>query len=83
VKNPRRRERKPTGKSKSTMLTTREVANIFNVHSGTIRRWCTQDKIKSYRTGERVQRRFKREDVAIAYLEMSIQAYLKVIQGRA
>jgi excisionase family DNA binding protein len=65
------------------MLTTREVANIFNVTPGTIRRWCAQDKIKSYRTGERGQLRFKREDVAIAYLERSIRAYLKVIQGRS
>jgi excisionase family DNA binding protein len=83
VKNPRRREQKPGNKLKSTMLTTREVADIFNVTPGTIRRWCAQDKIKSYRTGEQDQRRFKKEDVAIAYLERSIRGYLKVIQGRS
>jgi excisionase family DNA binding protein len=83
VKSPRRREEKPGKKSKSTMLTTREVANIFNVHPATIRRWCAQDRIKSYRTAEKGQRRFKREDVAVAYLERSIRAYLRVIQGRS
>jgi excisionase family DNA binding protein len=79
VKNSRRRERKPAGKSRSTMLTTAEVARIFNVHPGTIRRWCAQDKIKSQVTGGK--RLFKREDVAIAYLERSIRAYLRVIRG--
>lgn len=79
MKYPPGRDREPAGKSRGTMLTTREVAPIFNVHPGTIRRWCSQDKIKSYRTGTGSKRLFKREDVAIAYLERSIRAYLKVI----
>jgi excisionase family DNA binding protein len=63
------------------MLTAAEVARIFSVHPATIRRWCSQDKIKCSRTGGRLL--FKREDVAVAYLERSIRAYLKVIQGRS
>jgi excisionase family DNA binding protein len=61
-----------------TMLTTGDVARIFKVHPGTIRRWCTQRKIKAYRAGPRGRLRFLREDVAIAYLDRSIQKCLKL-----
>jgi excisionase family DNA binding protein len=71
--------RDDAGKSKSTMLTTSEVARIFNVQPGTVRRWCSQDKIKSRITGGK--RLFKREAVAVAYLERSIRDYLRVVQG--
>jgi len=59
------------------MLTTGDVALIFDVHPSTIRRWCQQGKLKSYRTGPRSQRRFRREDVAVAYLDRSIRQYLR------
>jgi excisionase family DNA binding protein len=59
------------------MLTVREVARIFNVHPSTIRRWSEQGKIKAYRTGPRGIRLFKREDIAIAYLDRSIRSFLK------
>jgi excisionase family DNA binding protein len=65
------------GESKKTMLTVREVARIFNVHPSTIRRWSEQGKIKAYRTGPRGIRLFKREDIAIAYLDRSIRSFLK------
>ena len=65
------------GESKIAMLTTRDVARIFDVHPSTIRRWCEQGKIKTYRTGSRGTRMFKREDVAVAYLDRSIQTCLK------
>lgn len=61
------------GESKKTMLTTGEVARIFGVQPSTIRRWCEQGKIKAHRTGPRGTCRFKREDVAIAYLDRSIR----------
>jgi excisionase family DNA binding protein len=77
-RNPERR-----GESKTTLLTTREVADIFNVHPSTIRRWCSQGKIKSFRTGTGGKWQFKREDVAVAFLEKSIRAYLKTLTGRS
>ena len=73
-------ERKPRGKPEkpmSTMLTTGEVARIFNLHASTIRRWSEQGIIKSYRIGPRGERRFRREDVAVIYLDRAIQKYLK------
>jgi excisionase family DNA binding protein len=80
VNNPSGRNPEHRGGSKTTLLTTREVAGIFNVHPSTIRRWCAQGKIKSFLTGGR--RQFKREDVAIAFLEKNIRAYLKTLNGR-
>ncbi len=67
------------GDAKKSMRTTREVARIFEVHPSTIRRWSDQGKIKSYRTGPRGIRMFKREDVTVAYLDKSIRHYLKNI----
>lgn len=69
--------------SKSNMLTTRDVARIFNVHPTTIRRWCSRDKIKAYRTGTGGKYQFKREDIAVAYLERSIHSYLKTLTNRS
>jgi excisionase family DNA binding protein len=67
------------GELKKNMLTTREVARIFSVHPSTIRRWSDQGKIKAYRTGPRGVRMFKREDIAIAYLDRGIRYCLKNI----
>jgi len=63
--------------SGSAMLTTGDVARFFDVHPGTIRRWCEQGRIKTYRTGPRGDRRFRREDVVVAYIDRSIQQYLR------
>jgi excisionase family DNA binding protein len=71
------------GVPQSTTLTTREVARIFDVHPATIRRWCSQGKIKSYRSGAGGKLRFKREDVAIAYLERCIHKYIDVLSNRS
>jgi excisionase family DNA binding protein len=59
------------------MLTTGDVARIFNVHPDTVRRWCERGRILAYRTGPRGDRRFRREDVAVAYFDRSIREYLK------
>ena len=61
----------------STMLTTADVARILNVHTSTVRRWSEQGKLKSYRSGPRGERRFRREDVAVFYLDRAIQKLLK------
>ena len=71
-----KRNKKPE-KPISTMLTTGEVARIFNVHAGTIRRWSQQGILKAYRIEPRGDRRFRREDVAILYLDRAIHKYLK------
>ncbi len=63
------------------MLTTGDVARIFDVHPATVRRWCEQEKLKAYRSSPRSDRRFCREDVAVAYLERSIHEYLKHIKA--
>ena len=68
---------KKQGKLLTTMLTTGEVARIFNVHASTIRRWSDQGLIKSYRIGPRAERRFRREDVAVLYLNRAIQKLLE------
>jgi excisionase family DNA binding protein len=59
------------------MLTTSGVARIFEVHPGTIRRWCEEGRIRGYRSAPRGRRKFLREDVAVAYLDRSIQKYFR------
>lgn len=61
------------GESRKTMLTTGDVARIFGVHPSTVRRWCEQGKIKACRAGPRGNWKFKREDIAIAYLDRGIR----------
>ena len=66
-----------TRRSQSTMLTTGGVAKIFKVHPVTIRRWSEQGILKTYRIGPRGERRYRREDVAVLYLDLSIEKHLK------
>jgi len=72
-----RERNKKQDKPISTMLTASEVARIFNVHADTIRRWSERGIIKAYRVGPRGERRFRREDVAVLYLDRAIQRLLK------
>lgn len=60
-----------------SMLTTGEVARLCDVHARTVRRWSDQGILKAYRIGPRGERRFRREDVAVFFLERAIQRYLK------
>ena len=60
-----------------TMLTTGEVARLFGVHASTVRKWSEQGIIKAYRIGPRADRRFRRDDVAILFLEKAIQRHFK------
>jgi len=57
------------GNGKS-LLTTRELARLLNVHINTVRRWSDHGILKSYRIGKRGDRRFSREDVAL-FLEQT------------
>jgi excisionase family DNA binding protein len=72
----RERNKKQAG-AVDNMLTTGDVARIFNMHASSIRRWSEQGILKSYRIGPRGDRRFRREDVAICYLDRAIKTYLK------
>ena len=48
---------------KDSMMTVKEVALFLNVHPNTIRRWCKDGRIKSYRLAPRGDRRFLREEI--------------------
>ena len=64
------------------MLTTTEVARIFNVHPGTIRRWSRRGILKPYRHTPNGEFRFSREEVAVLYLEKALKDYLKEESAR-
>jgi excisionase family DNA binding protein len=49
-----------TGKD---LLRIQEVSNLLNVCGNTLRKWSDLGIIKTYRTGIRSERRFRREDV--------------------
>jgi excisionase family DNA binding protein len=61
----------------STLLTTGEVARLFNISRATVRRWHRQGKLIGLRTSRRGALRFRREDVAVIYLDRAIKRYLK------
>jgi len=46
------------------MMTTKEVARLFNVHINTVRRWSNLGVLEPYRVGPRGDRRFTKEDIA-------------------
>ena len=72
----RAKKDKGTPKKLSTLLSTSEVAGIFGVHPNTVRRWCEEGKLNAERVGSRGDRKFKREEVAVFYLDRAIQQYL-------
>jgi excisionase family DNA binding protein len=45
------------------MLTTRDVAEMLNVHINTVRRWSNRGVLKAYRITVRGDRRFRRADI--------------------
>lgn len=59
------------------MLTINDVARIFNVPPATIQQWCEQGKIKDYPDETKSDPVFRHEDVAVAYLDKSIQENLE------
>jgi excisionase family DNA binding protein len=58
-------------------LSTSEVAGVFGVHPNTVRRWSREGKIRAERVGARGNRRFRREEVAVYYLDRAIEKFLK------
>lgn len=74
---PQKKNDKNQPKFASTLLSTSEVAAIFEVHPNTIRRWCQEGKLNSERVGPRGDRKFRREEVAVYYLDRAIQEFLK------
>ncbi|MFC1931773.1 helix-turn-helix domain-containing protein [Chloroflexota bacterium] len=59
------------------MLTTGEVARIFDVCPSTVRQWSNRGIIKAYRIGPRGERRFRRDNTAIFFLEKAVRKYLR------
>ncbi len=52
------------------MLTVRDVARLLHVHVNTVRRWSDLGLLKTYRIGNRGDRRFTPQDVS-EFLETS------------
>ncbi|UCG83268.1 MAG: helix-turn-helix domain-containing protein [Dehalococcoidia bacterium] len=50
------------------MLTVTEASHILHVHKNTLRRWTEQGILKTYRIGNRRDRRFRPEDIALLLL---------------
>ena len=60
-----------------TMLTTGEVAHLLNVNDSTVRRWNDRGIIKAYRIGPRGERRFRRDDIAIFFLDRAVREFVQ------
>ncbi len=60
-----------------TMLTTGEVARLLNVNDSTVRRWNDRGIIKAYRIGPRGERRFRRDDITIFFLDRAVQKFVR------
>jgi excisionase family DNA binding protein len=56
-----------------SMLTVREVAQLFHIHPNTLRRWSNKGRIRAYRINPRGDRRFKREEIAHFLAELNGQ----------
>jgi excisionase family DNA binding protein len=76
-KMPKKKTGQESRPAISTTLSTSEVASIFEVHPSTVRRWSEEGKIQAERVGTRGDRRFRREEVAVYYLDRAIEKFLK------
>ena len=59
-----------TGQDFILLMRTADVSRVLHVHSNTVRRWSDLGVLKSYRIGNRGDRRFYREDVNRFLLEL-------------
>lgn len=53
----------PPPRRQKVMLTSGEAAYILGIHPNTLRRWANSGKVKSYRIGNRRDRRFRKVDI--------------------
>ena len=60
--------------AKTELLTTGEAAELAHIHINTIRRWANAGVIKSFRIGDRGDRRFRKEDVENLLKESVIES---------
>ncbi len=67
----------PRYEKTADMLTTGEVAYLLNVHVSTVRRWSNLGILKTYRIGPRGERRFRRDDIAVFFLERAVRRYTR------
>ena len=51
-------------KTPSAMLTVKEVSRLLHLHPNTVRKWSDTGILKTYRIGNRGDRRFSAEDIA-------------------
>jgi len=49
--------------AKNQLLSINQVAELFNVHPATLRRWDDEGKLKAIRIGERGHRKYYVEDI--------------------
>jgi excisionase family DNA binding protein len=61
-----------TSQVPNNLLTLKQVSELLNIHSNTLRRWCEEGRIPVLRITTRGDRRFRREDV---------QRYLDELNG--
>jgi excisionase family DNA binding protein len=59
------------------LFTTREVARLFGVSPATVCRWCRKGRLEAVRATARGPLKFRREEVAVAYLNRAMHRYLK------
>ena len=52
-----------TNPEEMEILTVREVADMLNLHTNTVRKWSNQGVLKAFRIGPRNDRRFSRKDI--------------------
>ena len=65
----------PRYEKTADMLATGEVARLLNVHASTVRRWSNRGLLKAYRVGPRGERKFRRDDIAVFFLERAVRRY--------
>ena len=73
---PRKKKDKGNIKEPAALLSTGQVAELFGVHTNTVRRWVDEGKLNAVRIGSRKDRKFKRTDVAELYLDRAIKTFL-------
>ena len=65
VKGKNTTKKEPVRNVPDALLTTAEVAELLNVHVNTVRRWSDKGTLKSYRIGNRGDRRFMQNDIVL------------------